>query len=69
MKKNLLTAIAIIGMVFAFFACSGDDPSEHSAYTEKQQKVFALFNGTWADYQFSIMSMKERMACLDSQEI
>lgn len=53
MKKFLLTTLATVGMVFAFYACSGDEPSEHSTYTEKQQKVFALFNGTWADYQFS----------------
>ena len=53
MKKFLLTAIAIIGVVLAFVACSNDEPNEQSTYTEKQQKVFALFKGTWADYQFS----------------
>ncbi len=67
--KKLLTMIALAGLMVAFSGCSKNKPNEHSAYTEKQQKVFALFNGTWADYQFSIMSMKERMACLDSQEI
>lgn len=63
MKKTLLTAIAIIGMVFAFCACSGDDPSEHSAYTEKQQKVFALFNGTWAglSIQHNVNERKDGM--------
>lgn len=34
-------------------ACSSDDEPEASHYTEKQQKVFAIFNGTWCDYQFS----------------
>ena len=55
MKKFLISAIAIIGMVFAFCVCSDDEPSERSTYTEKQQKVFALY-GAWVDYQFSNLS-------------
>lgn len=35
------------------WGCSSDDEPNGSHYTEKQEKVFAIFNGTWADYQFS----------------
>lgn len=33
--------------------CSSDDEPAKSNYSEKQEKVFAIFNGTWKDYQFS----------------
>ena len=33
-------------------SCSKDDNTE-SHYSEKQEKAFALFSGTWADVQFS----------------
>lgn len=48
MKK--LLSIAVIAL--ALYGCSNDDDSE-AYYTEKQNKAFALFNGTWADVQFS----------------
>lgn len=52
MKKQLLMLVALLGMACAFSGCSkNDEPT--SVYTERQQKVFALFSGTWADYQFS----------------
>lgn len=49
MKKFIFPIL----LTFALCACSSDDEPETSHYTEKQQKVFAIFNGTWADYQFS----------------
>lgn len=53
MKKIFFTTITLISLSFVLFACSRDDSDEQSAYTDKQRKVFALFNGVWADYQFS----------------
>lgn len=49
MKKLLFSLLAVL---LVFCGCSKDD-SEEGIYTEKQQKAFALFNGTWADVQFS----------------
>lgn len=51
MKKLLLCALL---PSVPLCGCSSDDePNGGSNYTEKQEKVFAIFNGTWADYQFS----------------
>lgn len=35
-----------------FVSCSKDDDAT-THYTEKQNKAFAIFNGTWADVQYS----------------
>lgn len=58
MKKLLFTMLALVAMAGTFSGCSkGDEPT--SVYTERQQKVFALFSGTWADYQFSNLGKGE----------
>lgn len=51
MKKVLFLAIAMLACV----ACSKDDDGD-AAYSEQQQKVQAMFNGTYADYQYSNLS-------------
>jgi len=50
MKKTLF-----IFAVLLLTACSKNDP-EVSIYTTSQQKAFAIFNGTFADIQFSNLS-------------
>lgn len=50
MKKAfslLLLAVVVL------CGCSSNDDELTTNYTEAQNKVFALFNGTWADTQFS----------------
>jgi hypothetical protein len=48
MKKFFL---AVLSCMLLLCGCSNDDDQSH--YSEKQEKAFALFNGTWADTQFS----------------
>lgn len=47
--KNIF--IVIVTMV-TLLGCSKDDVTE-SKYSDRQEKAFTLFNGTWADVQFS----------------
>ena len=48
MKKILFCLIALIMLA----GCSKEDEPQ-IFYTEKQEKAFAIFKGTWADIQFS----------------
>ena len=50
--KKVLFALAVALCLPLLSGCGSDEP-EASHYSEKQQKVFAMFSGTWADYQFS----------------
>ena len=45
--KRLLFIMAI----FAFISCSKDSDDVNIAYSQQQQKVQAMFNGAFADYQ------------------
>lgn len=51
MKK--IFAIIVIALQFILCGCSKDD---EQPYTEKQQKALSVFNGTFADYQYSNLS-------------
>lgn len=51
--KKILFMLAIMFLI-VFYGCSKDEPETY--YTEKQEKAFAIFNGTWADIQFSNLS-------------
>lgn len=55
MKKFIFTCIACMIAGLAFVGCSEDDDFVPN-YSERQEKAFALFNGTWADIQFSNLS-------------
>ena len=48
MKKIFILSLAIL----SFISCSKDS-DDSTAYSEKQQKAQAMFNGTFADYQYS----------------
>ena len=39
--------------IVAFVSCSNDSDDMNSAYSQQQQKVQAMFNGSFADYQYS----------------
>ncbi len=53
MKRFILVLAMILPMILV--GCSDDD-EQLSSYSERQEKAFALFNGTWADIQFSNLS-------------
>ena len=42
----------LLACVVAFAGCSKDEDPGRS-YTEQQEKALSVFNGTWADTQFS----------------
>lgn len=48
MKKIIFLTL----VMFAFASCSKDEDG-NAAYSVQQQKVQAMFNGTYADYQYS----------------
>jgi hypothetical protein len=50
MKKVLLLLAVALPLLFA--GCSKDEPE--SAYSDAQNKTFALFNGTWVDTQYPV---------------
>ena len=55
LKKFIRACITCIIAWIALVGCSKDDDFV-STYSERQEKAFALFNGTWADIQFSNLS-------------
>jgi hypothetical protein len=48
MKRILFTTLCLMVLLSG---CSNDD--ETAAYSEKQQKALSVFNGSFADYQYS----------------
>ena len=55
LQKFIRACITCIIAWIALVGCSKDDDFV-STYSERQEKAFALFNGTWADIQFSNLS-------------
>lgn len=51
-KMKSIFYITLACCLFVFGGCSNDDDSQNN-YSEKQEKAFAIFYGTWADTQFS----------------
>lgn len=48
--------MSISSMILLFSCSTNDENAEILSYSDKQEKAFALFNGTWADIQFSNLS-------------
>ena len=63
MKKILL----MLCLVALITGCSKDD--ETSAYSEKQQKALSVFNGSFADYQYSNLGSQSGSNLLGDPDI
>ena len=68
MKKFIRACITCIIAGIALVGCSKDDDFV-STYSERQEKAFALFNGTWADIQFSNLSGGELGSLLPDPDL
>lgn len=52
MRKSILSLLTVLTVLF-LIGCSKDSDPVVSPYTESQEKALSVFNGTWADIQFS----------------
>jgi hypothetical protein len=69
MKKLIFMCLACIITGIAIVGCSKEDDDFVSTYSERQEKAFALFNGTWADIQFSNLSGGELGSLLPDPDL